>query len=146
MNPGQSVAVTGTGFPPQTPVDAELFSDPVVLGATATDANGALRLVVTIPTDASPGLHTLRVRTADGAVAADTTLAVTGLTAAAVVPPVVTGGGSLSRTGGDLTGPGRLALGLVAAGFGLVGLSWRERSATLPARRPQWPGGRRRWP
>ena len=146
VNPGQSVTVAGTGFPPDTPVVAELFSDPVVLGSTATDAAGAFRLVVTVPTTTSPGLHTLRVRTADGTLAAETTLAVTGLTVAAVVSPVVTGGGSLSRTGGDLTGPGRLALGLVVAGFVLVALSWRERSATLPARRPQWPGGRRRWP
>jgi alpha-L-fucosidase len=140
------VTVTGTGFPPDSPVVAELFSDPVVLGSTAADANGAFRLVVSIPTTTSPGLHTLRVRTVDGAVAAETTLAVTGLNAAAIVPSVATGGGSLSRTGTDITGPGRLALGLVVAGFVLVGLSWRERSATLPARRPQGPGGRRRWP
>jgi hypothetical protein len=139
------VTITGTGFPPGAPVIAELFSDPVTLGSGAADANGAFRLAVTIPLDTSPGLHTLRVRTADGSVSADTTIAVTG-PGAANRPFVAAGDGSLSRTGSEVIGPARLAFGLVVIGFVLVGMSWKERSATAPhARPPEWRGGRRRW-
>jgi hypothetical protein len=130
--PGQDVTVTGSGFPPGSPLVAELFSDPVVLGSTAADGNGAFRLVVTVPTSISPGLHTLRVRTIDGSVVADTTLAVTAPVATTAPRPVA---GALSRTGGAFARTAVVAFGLVVAGSVLVGLSLGRQ-----------PGRRRRWP
>ena len=122
--------MTGTGFPPG-PVLVEMFSDPAVLGSTAADANGAFRLVVTIPASTSPGLHTVRVRTIDGSVFADTTLAVT---APVATTAPLRAAGALSRTGGAFSRTAAVAFGLVVAGLVLVGLSWR-----------QPPGRRRRW-
>lgn len=126
--------MAGSGFPPGSPLVSELFSDPVVLGTTVADANGAFRLTVTVPATTAAGLHTLRVRTVDGAVFADTTLAV--VAPVATTAPLVAAG-ALSRTGTEVAGPARMALGLLAVGVVLVGLAHR---------RPQWPGGGRRWP
>ncbi|MGH9265794.1 MAG: hypothetical protein ACRD1D_13985, partial [Acidimicrobiales bacterium] len=108
--PGDAVTVTGGGFPPATPVQAELFSDPVLLGTTTTDPGGAFSLVVTIPLDTSPGLHTLRVRVVGGTVQAETTITVT---VPVRVAQQATAGAILSRTGAEVTGPARLAVTLV---------------------------------
>ena len=140
--PGDAVTVTGGGFPPATPVQAELFSDPVLLGTTTTDAGGAFSLVVTIPLNTSPGLHTLRVRVVGGTVQAETTLTVTAPVRAAQATP----GAILSRTGAEVTGPARLAVTLVGLGVVLVGVAWRDgRYVPALARRSGWPA-RTRWP
>lgn len=140
--PGQSVTVTGSGFPPGAPLAAELFSDPVQLGTTVADASGRFRMVVTVPLGTSPGLHTLRVRVVGGTQFADASLLVT--TPAAALRAVQAG--TLSRTGGDFTRRASLALVLMVAGLVLVGLAWNDRRpAGLPGRRSPWPD-RRRWP
>jgi hypothetical protein len=145
---GDSVTLTGSGFPPGAPVQAELFSDPVLLGTTTTNAAGSFRLTVVIPLDTAPGLHTVRVSVVGGTAFAVTTLFVTAPVRAATVQgsEAVTVA-TLTRTGSDVGGPARLALALVVAGFVLVGLAWRGEGATGPAfgRRGAWPPRRRTW-
>jgi hypothetical protein len=142
------VTVTGSGFPANSPLAAELRSDPVQLGTTVADASGRFRIVVTIPLGTAPGLHTIRVREVNGIAFADASVLVT---APAVAGAQVIQGGvqqarALSRTGGDFTRRAELALVLMAAGFGLVALAWNDRRPVgLAGRRSPWPG-RRRWP
>jgi hypothetical protein len=129
--PGQDLLITGRGFPAGSPARVELFSTPVLLGTTTADAVGNIRLVVTVPADTALGTHTVRVSVPGGTIAAETSISVAARLVTQVTP------GSLSRTGADVRGPARLALGLVMGGFALVGLSWRER-------RSSWPGSLRR--
>jgi hypothetical protein len=49
VEPGQAVTVSGSGYPPNTPLEVLLLSDPVLLGTTTTDASGRFAVVVTIP-------------------------------------------------------------------------------------------------
>ncbi len=55
--PGDETDLIGEGLPPLATVSAEFHSTPVALGATAVGTDGAFRLHVTIPEDATPGLH-----------------------------------------------------------------------------------------
>ncbi len=129
MIPGQTVDVSGRGFPPTSPVQAELFSTPVLLGTSASDAAGNVRSTVTVPLDTSPGLHTLRVSAVGGTAFAEVTLSVSARPAAS--PSV----GILTRTGSDVAGPARLALALVGAGVLLVGAAQRRRGPWMPRHR-----------
>ncbi|HTJ76840.1 MAG TPA: hypothetical protein VL337_15900 [Acidimicrobiales bacterium] len=141
---GQPLTLTGSGFPPGSPLTAQLFSDPVLLGSAVADASGSFRLVVTIPLGTAPGVHTVRVSATGSTAVAETTIVVV----APVAPVVVAqaGGTVLSRTGTDVLGPARLALALVLTGFVLVGWAWKGNATVLAAvhRRRRWPD-RRRW-
>lgn len=139
--PGDSLTLTGTGFPAGSAVVAELFSDPVHLGTTVTDASGGFRMTVTVPAGTAPGPHTIRVRVVGGTALAEIPLQVTA--AAASLRAAQTG--TLSRTGGDFTRRAGTALVLMVAGFVLVGLAWNDRPLGLAGRRSGWPD-RRRWP
>ena len=153
--PGDSITLTGTGFPPNQGVNAELFSDPVFLGSTVTDASGSFRMTVTIPVTTAPGGHTLRVSAVGGVPSVDLTIFVVARVAQQQPVIVAAGAGAtLSRTGTDVNGPARLALALVLMGFALVGLAWRDASPLGPsgaggrrprARRPRRPWERARW-
>ena len=135
---GESVTLSGGGFPPGSPLQAELFSDPVLLGTMSADSAGNYRRTVVIPLGTTPGFHTIRVSVVGGTLQAETTIFVT----APVTPLVVaqTTGASLSRTGAEVVAPARVAVALVALGAVLVGLSWKGRSLK------PWPPPRRRWP
>lgn len=62
LAPGASVVLTGTGYAADVPeLTIELHSDPVVLGAVATDAAGAFKTTVTIPAEVPQGQHSLVV-------------------------------------------------------------------------------------
>lgn len=124
--------VSGTGFPPGAALEVLLFSDPVRLGTTTADANRNFRLVVTIPLDTAPGLHTLRVGEIGTGLAAETTLQVLARPVVATVRPTT---GTLSRTGGDMAGAVRVALGLLLGGLLFVRLGRRGRSSWPPDRR-----------
>ena len=140
--PGQSLTVTGSGFPPGAPLAAELFSDPVQLGTATADASGRFRMVVTVPLDTAPGVHTLRVSVVGGTQSASASLLVT-----TPAPPQRATGifQTLSRTGGDFMRRVGTALGLMLTGFVLVGLAWNDRRPLgLAGRRSGWPD-RRRW-
>ena len=148
MTAGDSVTVTGSGYPPGSPVQAELFSDPVVLGTTTTDGAGSFRLTVTIPADTTLGFHTLRVSVVGGMVSAETTLFVSApARAAGTDGGQVLTAASLSRTGSDVSGPAHLALGFVVVGLVLLAVAWRGRSPAAPAFGPRggWPPRRRTW-
>jgi 5'-nucleotidase len=136
---GQPVQVAGGGFPAGSSLVEQLFSDPVVLGATTADAAGNYRATVTIPLGTTPGTHTLRVSVVGGTATAAATLLVT----APVPAPASPGAGTLSRTGADVAGPARLAFALVVLGAGLVGLTWAGTDLSVPAfgrrRRTTWP-------
>ena len=140
--PGQSVTVSGRGFPPGAPLAAELFSDPVQLGTTVADASGRFQMVVTVPLGTAPGLHTLRVRVVGGTPFATASLMVT---APATIMRPAQIGGTLSRTGGEFLRRAGQALMLMLTGFVLVAVAWNDRRPLgLAGRRSPWPS-RRRW-
>jgi hypothetical protein len=51
------MTVTGTGFLPGERVSVVLHSDPIPLGTTTADANGAIRLSWTVPANLPQGEH-----------------------------------------------------------------------------------------
>jgi hypothetical protein len=57
---GGSLTVSGDGFAPVTEIRITMESDPVLLAITTADANGSFSVVVTIPTDAPVGSHTIK--------------------------------------------------------------------------------------
>lgn len=102
--PGQTITVTGSGFAGNTSVTITMESQPVTLKTTTANAQGQLNTQVTIPSNTTPGSHTLRAigRSSDGG---------TLVLAASIV--VSSGGqtGALPRTGPST------ALGLTGIGF-----------------------------
>ena len=130
---GKTIAVTGTGFAPESAVTLTLHSEPVEVGTATTDASGAFTATVTVPATTEAGAHTLVASTATPLAEASAALTVTAPPApapsddpgaapsaqpsAAPSPAPEQGGkGGLARTGshGLLAG----AFALVAAGAG----------------------------
>ncbi len=109
---GQQVTVSGSGFPPNTPLDVLLFSDPVLLGTTTSDSAGAFHVAVTIPTNTTPGTHQIVVR--GGGKEARVSITVT-------APPRPAG--PLPRTGSDARAAMRVGAVVLAAGLGLLSLA-----------------------
>ena len=56
-HPGDPVVIDGADAPPNSLIDAELHSTPVLLGSTVADAFGNFTISTTIPMDAEPGDH-----------------------------------------------------------------------------------------
>jgi hypothetical protein len=133
---GQDVVLSGSGFPAGSTLQEQLFSTPVRLGTTRADRAGNFRTTVTIPLSTPPGLHTIRVSVLFGTKVAETTVSVSAPTTTTQFWIL-----TLSRTGADVSGPARLAIGLVAAGFVLVGLAWKGWGQVVPAfsRRRRYP-------
>lgn len=114
--PGGRVAVSGSGFAPNEPIELWLHSTPVRLWSGSADASGAFSQVVTIAADTALGAHRIEVR---GATSATQWLDLT-------VKRV------LAATGSDGTaaaGIGVVALLLVAAG-GIAMLRIRKNAPT----------------
>jgi beta-glucosidase len=138
--PGDSTTVTGSGFPAGQPVLIRLFSEPVTVGTTTTDGAGSFRLVVTIPVDTPPGVHTLVATGPGGVPRADTSITVSapagvrGVIAELLRPLPVTV--LLARTGSAAEQASRLALILIVAGTFLVAGSWTSaaRAVAFPRR------------
>lgn len=63
---GQTISVTGGGFPKNSKVTILMFSRPTKVGSTTTDSNGRFSVVVTIPSDARLGRHRLVAVSRDG--------------------------------------------------------------------------------
>jgi hypothetical protein len=141
--PGESVTLTGAGLPPNTPIDVDLFSDPVRLGSTITDALGAFRLVVTIPADTPAGIHTIVITGPAGVPRLELPFTVTlasvvsGLvdTLSQAVSPLLGGSFLLARTGWSVLGAARAAAVLMVAGAILVRMAWRAPVSLGPSRR-----------
>ena len=145
--PGQQVSVTGGGFAPGRDLRADLFSDPVFLGSTRSDAAGRFATTVTIPVNASPGPHQIVVSGPGPQGGTHRSVA--------TVTVVVTVARPLARTGGDSFGLVRLAIVSTLIGAVLLvsterrlmalGLGWGIGYAR--PRHRIWRGGRpRRWP
>lgn len=58
---GRDTTIAGSGFAPNTPLTATLFSDPVVLKSFTSDGAGRFSTTVTIPATTLPGTHRLVV-------------------------------------------------------------------------------------
>nr|WP_269204660.1 fibronectin type III domain-containing protein [Motilibacter deserti] len=56
--PGQQITVLGTGFAPYSTARVTVYSDPIDLGSTTTDAHGNFALPVTVPASLPAGGHT----------------------------------------------------------------------------------------
>jgi hypothetical protein len=121
--------VSGTGFPPGSQLNVDLFSTGVLVGKTTANSLGDYQVTVTIPANTIPGTHTLVVSTSTSTLQVQTTVIVTAATTTTTV------GGALSFTGANLRGPGILALLLVLAGVISVAVTWRRRPADWPIRR-----------
>jgi hypothetical protein len=130
---GDTVTLTGAGLPPNTPLLVQLFSDPVTLATTTTDALGAFRIVVTIPADTPAGLHTIVITGPGGVPRVEVPLTVgvaaaaTGIinTVARVLTPILSVPTFLARTGWSVLGATRFAAVLVAGGAILVAMAWQ---------------------
>jgi len=128
VNPGQTITVSISGFAPSTSVSLAL--DGQALGSITTDASGAGSGSVTIPSNITPGTHTLSA-TGTSAVGGDcdpsTTLTVPG---AAAVGARGAAAGRLAFTGSSDTLP-LVWIGIAALtiGAGLV-IGVRRRANT----------------
>ena len=58
--PGQPVTVSGSGYEPGTTVTITFESTPQVVGVVTADAAGRFTAEIVVPTDATPGMHTIR--------------------------------------------------------------------------------------
>lgn len=74
---GGSLELTGRGFAAGEKVTVTLHSDPIVLGSVTADGTGAFRIVVTVPTSAPVGAHTVIAEGADSGLSAQGALQVT---------------------------------------------------------------------
>ncbi|MDQ6614959.1 MAG: hypothetical protein M3083_09470 [Actinomycetota bacterium] len=130
---GQSVSVSGTGFPGGAQLQIVLFSDPVVLGTTTADSGGTYRATVTIPASVAPRAHVLVVSPADGAPEARTSLTVTSADGGTTASTATTQTGALSFTGSNVRRTAGIAVVLGLTGLALIvatrrrSLWWRRR-------------------
>ena len=102
VTPGQTITVSGSGYGSNAQVTITMESQPVTLKTTNANTSGQLVTQITIPSNTTPGTHTLRAigRSSDGGT----------LTLAASI--VVSGAAAgLPRTGATS------AVGLTAIGF-----------------------------
>lgn len=126
--PGDLIAVTGTGFGPNETVTIELHSDPVTLATATTDASGAFTASGTIPVDTPPGDHSIVVTSESGTASMPISV-----TAAAVEPeaptdpaaPTIPAAPELAATGAGEQLQGSIALALLLGGLGLTVLRRR---------------------
>lgn len=130
VTPGQKVTVEASGFLGGSNVQAFAYSTPTLLGAAVTDADGAATFEVTVPTDLTPGEHTL-VAIGFGA-GGSTAVATSALVVAAPGVPVAPGApvaASLPATGANPLPWAVLAAGLLAVGaLGLLMSRMRRRA------------------
>jgi len=123
VGPGQSVTVTITGTCDGDTFTVTIHSTPETLGTMTTDANGNVTGSFKIPTDLSPGQHTLTIGDVSGN-AASVSIVVTGQPTtgpAASAPP-----SHLPLTGTDAGMLGGIGATAVGTG-GLLVLATRKR-------------------
>ena len=104
---GGSLTVSGSNFAPDSTITITLHSDPVVLTTTSANSAGSFSVGVTIPSNTTPGTHTILATDTSGD-SASTMVVVTG-----TVPVAASSG--LAFTGADiaaLSGVGAIAMAL----------------------------------
>lgn len=138
---GESVTLVFNGFAPTTWVTVELRSDPVVLGKFMTDANGVLRVTVTIPAGTPAGNHSVVATGVDAqGTPVMSSVPVTVTSSAATTTPTQgttgdtgsTGGTFLPRTGTDVAA--LLTVGGVLLAAGTVAVTTARRRPASEAR------------
>lgn len=119
---GDSITITGTCFTPNTVVNLEFQPGPVVLGSVQTNAGGTFSRSVTIPADATVGVHSI--------VATDGRFTQT----ATVTVLARAGAGGLVRTGASFAIPFTVAgVALIGVGAMAVLAARRKRAGTVAA-------------
>jgi hypothetical protein len=130
---GQPVTVSGNKWLPGSQVTIEFLSTPVLLATAQVDATGRFSTQVTIPRDATPGPHTIRVtgldfdrnqRTVNLPIIVQAAAAAPPVSTPAA-PPAVTPRAALARTGGHLTTGGAFAVLFLVVGGGALFASRR---------------------
>lgn len=121
---GQTITVNGSGYAGNASVTITMESQPVTLKTTTANAAGQLNTQITIPSNTTPGQHTLRAtgRSSDGG-----TLV---LSASIVVSSAgSTGQAALPRTG-PTSAVGMAGIGLLLAASGALVFTMRSRKVT----------------
>jgi hypothetical protein len=62
---GQSISISANGYAKNQPMNAWVFSDPVLLGNATTNDNGSLKNRFEVPNAPADGAHTLQIRLID---------------------------------------------------------------------------------
>ena len=131
VTPGQPITIAGCCISGEGVITIE--SAPQVIGSTTGDPDdGSFSAQVTIPSDITPGTHTIRV----SGEAFDGSGPVVYSTTVTVVGGAAPGAGTLPRTGDDTTIPlTRVAIMLVAVGSAFVIGARRRATAREAANR-----------
>ena len=119
--PGQTITATGSGYGGNASVTITMESQPVTLKTTTANAAGQLNTQITIPSNATPGNHTLRAtgRSSDGGtLVLSASIVVSGASQAA-----------LPRTG-PTSAVGLAGIGLLLAATGALIFLMRSRRVT----------------
>ncbi len=101
---GSSVAVTASGYQPNSSAQVYFLSVPVLLATVNANGSGVVSATVTVPSNAAAGTHTIEVRGTSGAGAALTRSA------------TFTVASTVARTGSDLRSPVRWGVALLVFG------------------------------
>lgn len=115
LRPGQSTTASGSGCAPSTSVVNTLDVSSVGIGRTTSDAQGNFSGTITIPTNTSPGAHTVFAACSNPQV---------------ISAPITVVGASLVSlpfTGANIVPWVLVAIALIAAGTGLLLLRRRSR-------------------
>jgi predicted alpha-1,2-mannosidase len=89
VDPGDSVALTGTGFAPNEKVTVTLDTTPAVKVDVTADGNGEVQTSLVVPSSAAAGDHTITAIGATSGVPATAALTVSGSTPPAMYSPEV---------------------------------------------------------
>lgn len=126
VTPGQSITLSAQVFQPGATVTFTLFSAPVVLGTATANSSGVATLTATIPSNTTPGTHTIEA-TGTGS---------NGQPLTVVLSITVAGAGTgLPVTGSSNTTPmTQVGVAAIAAGGLLVLLAKRRHDRKAAAR------------
>jgi hypothetical protein len=125
--PGQTVTVSGEGADPGAIVVLTFASAPVVVARTTADGSGKFSATFRVPTDATPGLHTVTA-TSNGVVLASLTLRVLARSVQSAAHEREQGAELLAFTGFNGALKLGLGLGMILVGAVLLLAIRRRRS------------------
>ncbi|HWC33112.1 MAG TPA: hypothetical protein VG709_08295 [Actinomycetota bacterium] len=126
--PGQAITITCDGWQPGSEVTATFFSHPVVLGSDTANSQGEVSITGTIPGDAEPGDHVIRVE----GIADDGEPAVVeiGVTVAGAGAAAGDGAAQVAVTGRNVTVGFMILAGLIVGGTVALLIGRRRASTT----------------